>query len=72
MLENFLLVLVLKKPAVTTMKNFHPDVLMSAVMKVCEREVLDKLNALVEDFIDPLQFDYRENRHCKCSLTHSE
>ena len=72
MLENFLHCPGAEETSVTTMNNLHPDVLMSAVMKVCKREVLDKLAALVKDFIDPLQFAYRENRHCKCSLTHSE
>ena len=36
--------------------------LTSAVMKVCERVVLCKLEKLVKDYIDPLQFAYRKNR----------
>ena len=31
-------------------------------MKVCERVVLCKLDSLVKDYIDPLQFAYRKNR----------
>ena len=31
-------------------------------MKVCERVVLCKLDSLVKDYIDPLQFTYRRNR----------
>ena len=31
-------------------------------MKVCERVVLCKLDSLVKDYIDPLQFAYRRNR----------
>ena len=31
-------------------------------MKVCERVVLCKLDSLVKDYIDPLEFAYRRNR----------
>ena len=36
--------------------------LTSAAMKVCERVVLCKLEKLVKDYLDPLQFAYRKNR----------
>ena len=34
----------------------------SVVMKVREREVLCKLDSLMRDYIDPLQFAYRRNK----------
>ena len=33
----------------------------SAVTKVCERVVVCKLDSLVKDYTDPLQFAYRRN-----------
>ena len=44
------------------MNDLRPVALTSAVMKVCERVVLCKLEKLVKDCIDPLQFAYRKNR----------
>ena len=44
------------------MNDLRPVALTSAVMKVCERVVLCKLEKLVKDYIDPLQFAYRKNR----------
>ena len=50
-----------KTPVISSL-NDRPVALTSAVMKVCERVVLCKLDSLVKDYIDPLQFAYRKNR----------
>ena len=50
-----------KRPVISSL-NDRPVALISAVMKVCERVVLCKLDSLVTDYIDPLQFVYRRNR----------
>ena len=42
------------------MNDLRPVALTSAVMKVCEQVVLCKLEKLVKDYIDPLQFAYRK------------
>ena len=44
------------------MNDLRPVALNSAVMKVCECVVVCKLEKLVKDYIDPLQFAYRKNR----------
>ena len=44
------------------MNGLRPVAFTSAVMKVCERVVLYKLDNLVKDYIDPLQFACRRNR----------
>ena len=44
------------------MNDLRPVALTSAVMKVSERVVLCKLEKLVKDYIDPLQFAYRKSR----------
>ena len=51
-----------KKACVVTMNDLRPVALTSAIMKVCEKIVLDRLTVLVSDFIDPLQFAYQRNR----------
>ena len=51
-----------KRPVISSMNDLRPVTLTSAVMKVCERVVLCKLEKLVKDYIDPLQFAYRKNR----------
>ena len=51
-----------KRPVISSMNDLRPVALSSAVMKVCEHVVLCKLEKLVRDFIDPLQFAYRKNR----------
>ena len=50
-----------KRPVISSMNDLNPVALTSAVMKVCERVVLCKLEKLVKDYIDPLQFAYRKN-----------
>ena len=44
------------------MNDLRPIALTSVVMKVCECVVLCKLEKLVKDYTDPLQFAYRKNR----------
>ena len=44
------------------MNDLRPVALTYAVMKVCECVVLCKLEKLVKDYFDPLQFAYRKNR----------
>ena len=43
----------------------------SAVMKVCERVVLCKLEKFVKDYLDPLQFAYRKNRSTHDAVLYS-
>ena len=51
-----------KRPVISSLDDFLcPVALTSAVMKVCERVVLCKLDRLVKDYIDTLQFAYRRN-----------
>ena len=47
---------------ISSLNDLRPVALTSAVMKVCERVVLCKLDSLVKDSIDPLQYVYRRNR----------
>ena len=51
-----------KRPVISSLNDLRPVALTSAVMKVCERVVLCKLDSLVKDYIDLLQFAYRRNR----------
>ena len=51
-----------KRPVISSLNDLRPVALTSAVMKVCERVVLRKLDSLVKEYIDPLQFAYRRNR----------
>ena len=55
-------VLCLYQKDVSSLNDLRPVAFISAVMKVCERVVLCKLDSLVTDYIDPLQFVYRRNR----------
>ena len=40
-------------------------------MKVCERVFLCKLEKLVKDYLDPLQFAYRKNRNTDDAVLYS-
>ena len=51
-----------KRPVIWNMNDLSPVALPSALMRVCERVVLCKLDSLVKDSIDPLQYVYRRNR----------
>ena len=53
------------------MNDLRPVAHTSAVMKVCERVVLCKLEKLVKDYIDPLQFAYRKNRNTDDAVLYS-
>ena len=57
-----------KRPVISSMNDLRPVTLTSAVMRVCERVVLCKLEKLVKDYIDPLQFAYRKNRSTDCAI----
>ena len=50
-----------KRPVISSLNDLRPVALTSALMKVCERVVLCKLDSLVKDYTDPLQFAYRRN-----------
>ena len=50
-----------KRPVISSMNDLRPVAFTSAVMKVCERVVLCKLEKLVKDYLDPLQFANRKN-----------
>ena len=60
-----------KRPVISSMNDLRPVTLTSAVMKVCERVVLCKLEKLVKDYIDPLQFAYRKNRSTDDAVLYS-
>ena len=51
-----------KGPLISSLNVLRPVALTSAVMKVCERVVLCKLDSLVKDYIDLLQFAYRRKK----------
>ena len=51
-----------KRPIISSMNDLCPVALTSAVIKVCERVVLCKLEKLVKDYLDPLQCAYRKNK----------
>ena len=53
------------------MNDLRPVALNSAVMKVCECVVICKLEKLVKDYIDPLQFAYRKNRSTDDAILYS-
>ena len=53
------------------MNDLRPVALTSAVMKVCERVVLCKLEKLIKDYLDPLQFAYRKNRSTDDAVLYS-
>ena len=55
-------VLCLYQKDVSSLNDLRPVAFISAVMKVCERVVLCKLDSLVKDYVDPFQFAYRRNR----------
>ena len=50
-----------KRLVISSMNDLRPVALTSAVMKVCERVGLCKLEKLIKDYMDPLQFAYRKN-----------
>ena len=52
-----------KKSSVITMNDLRPVALTSSVIKVFEKFVLRRLQVLVSDFLDPLQFAYRSKRN---------
>ena len=62
---------ILKRPVISSMNDLRPVALTSAVMKVCERVVLCKLEKLVKDYLDPLQFAYRKNRSTDDAVLYS-
>jgi len=60
-----------KRPVISSMNDLRPVALRSSVMKICERVVLCKLEKLVKDYIDPLQFAYRKNRNTDDAVLYS-
>ena len=60
-----------KLSVISSMNDLRPVALTSAVMKVCEQVVLCKLEKLVKDYIDPLQFAYRKNRSTDDTVLYS-
>ena len=61
---------VTKRPVISSMNDFRPVALTSAVMKVCELVVLCKLENLVKDYTDQLQVAYRTNRSIDDAVLH--
>ena len=51
-----------KRPVISSLNDLRPVALTSAVMEMCERVVLCKLDSLVKDYIDRSQFAYRRIR----------
>ena len=60
-----------KRPVMLSMNDLRPVALTSAEMKVCEHVVLSKLETLVKDYLDPLQFAYRKNRSTDDAVLYS-
>ena len=60
-----------KRPVILSMDDLRPVALTSALMKVCERMVLCKLEKLVNDYPDPLQFADRKNRSTDDAILYS-
>ena len=60
-----------KRLVIWSMNDLRPVALTSAVMKVCERVVLCKLEKLLKGYIDPLQFVYRKNRSTDDAILYS-
>ena len=56
---------------ISSMNDLRPVALTYAVMKVCECVVLCKLEKLVKDYINPLQFAYRKNRSTDDAVLYS-
>ena len=52
------------------MNGLRPIALTSSVMKVLERLVLLPFQKIVIDFVDPLQFTYREGRSVDDAIWH--
>ena len=52
------------------MNDLCPVALTSAIMKVCERVVLSRLQVLVADFIDLWQLAYRKGRGVEDAVLH--
>ena len=59
------------RPVILSMNDLRPVPLTSAVMKVCERVVLCKLEKLVKDYLDLLLFAYRKNRSTDDAVSYS-
>ena len=51
-----------KKPNVSTLNDYRPVALTSAIMKIFERIVLCHLKKATAHVLDPFQFAYRANR----------
>ena len=51
-----------KKAKISSLNDFRPVALTSIAMKVLERFILGYLKSVTEEFMDPHQFAYRENR----------
>ena len=47
---------------VTCQNDYRPVALTSVAMKCFERLVMDQINTIIPEFLDPLQFAYRSNR----------
>ena len=62
------MIIISKRPVISSLNDLRPVALTSAVMKVCEQVVLCKVDSLVKDYIDPLQFTYRRNRSTNDSV----
>jgi hypothetical protein len=51
-----------KESKVTYLNDYHPVALTSVAMKCFERLVMARINSILLDILDPLQFVYRPNR----------
>ena len=51
-----------KNAKVTCLNDYRPVELTSVAMKCFERLVMDHINTIIPDTLDPLQFAYRLNR----------
>ncbi|KAJ8364789.1 hypothetical protein SKAU_G00136200 [Synaphobranchus kaupii] len=60
--KSSVIVPVPKKPNTSTLNDFRPVALTSVAMKCLEKLVLQSINTVVSDSVDPLQFAYCPNR----------
>ena len=57
-----------KKPIVKVLNDLRPVALTSAIMKICEKIVLNRLTLYTRRYLDPLQFAYQSRRNTEDAI----
>ena len=57
-----------KKPIVKVLNDLRPVALTSAIMKICEKIVLNRLKLYTRRYLDPLQFAYQSRRNTEDAI----